>query len=447
MSHHLMIGGALLLGTIGVLFGWCALVQRDGAIDRMSMWYLGFGLPGSEMSALLATLGALFAAGFWALGAADSAPGQLALGLHAAAIAAILWAMWRARGAGQAIENAWTAAWGANYLDGVAESRRALLQRRWRPSRWWLPFGFREPALEIARNIPYVANAHAQQHLDVMSARVRTPGLRPVLLNIHGGGWMIGKKGEQAMPLQTHLARHGWLVVDADYRLSPQARLPDHLVDVKRAIAWTRQHAAEYGGDPRFIVLTGGSAGGHLVALAALTAGQPQWQPGFEADDTSVQVCVPFYGKYDFLGQAKPDPGLAEFLARNIFPTPRAANEALWQAMHPATHIEALDAAHAPPFLILHGTHDVLIPLAEAHWFVAEMRRRYAGEMVYAELPFAHHGWDVPNSPRADLTVESMQRALELHYARWCRRAGVTPAPAAAAASVSAPEAVPRRAA
>ena len=92
---------------------------------------------------------------------------------------------------------------------------------------------------------------------------------------------------------------HGWVGFNIDYRLSPAATFPDHLVDVKRAIAWVREHAAEYGADPDFICLTGGSAGGHLCALAALTADDPAYQPGFEDADTSVAAAVPFYGVYD----------------------------------------------------------------------------------------------------------------------------------------------------
>ena len=92
---------------------------------------------------------------------------------------------------------------------------------------------------------------------------------------------------------------HGWVGFNIDYRLSPAATFPDHLVDVKRAIAWVREHAAEYGADPDFVCLTGGSAGGHLCALAALTADDPAYQPGFEDADTSVAAAVPFYGVYD----------------------------------------------------------------------------------------------------------------------------------------------------
>ena len=69
----------------------------------------------------------------------------------------------------------------------------------------------------------------------------------------------------------SHLAELGWVCVSINYRLSPKQSWPDHIVDVKRAIAWVEDNIADYGGDPEFIAVTGGSAGGHLSALAALT--------------------------------------------------------------------------------------------------------------------------------------------------------------------------------
>src|SRR4029079_16533364 len=110
--------------------------------------------------------------------------------------------------------------------------------------------------------------------------------LRPAILQVHGGGWITGSRTEQGIPLLNHLARHGWVGFNIDYRLSPRATFPDHVVDVKRAIAWVREHAAEYGAAPDFICLPGGSPGGPLCALAALTAGDPDFQPGFEEADT-----------------------------------------------------------------------------------------------------------------------------------------------------------------
>ena len=109
----------------------------------------------------------------------------------------------------------------------------------------------------------------------------------------------MGDKREQGLPMMHELARRGWVCVTVNYRLSPKATWPAHIVDCKRALAWVREHIAEYGGDPDFIAVSGGSAGGHLSALLALTPNEPEWQPGFEDLDASVDACLPFYGVYD----------------------------------------------------------------------------------------------------------------------------------------------------
>ncbi len=85
-----------------------------------------------------------------------------------------------------------------------------------------------------------------------------------MLLQVPGGAWASGNKRGQAHPLMSHLAELGWVCVSINYRLSPRHTWPDHIVDVKRAIAWVKDNIADYGGDPDFIAVTGGSAGGHL---------------------------------------------------------------------------------------------------------------------------------------------------------------------------------------
>src|SRR5690606_29325893 len=128
-------------------------------------------------------------------------------------------------------------------------------------------------------------------HLDIWRRRdLPDDAGAPVLLQSHGGAWMAGQKQGQAEPLMGYLAERGWVCVTINYRLSPRASWPDHIVDVKRALAWTKANIARYGGDPDFVAVTGGSAGGHLAALAALTPDVKDFQPGFEEADLRVQA-------------------------------------------------------------------------------------------------------------------------------------------------------------
>lgn len=125
-------------------------------------------------------------------------------------------------------------------------------------------------------------------------------GKAPVLVQVPGGAWVLGWRRPQAYPLLSHLASQGWVCVSVNYRVAPRHTWPDHIVDVKRALAWVKENIADYGGDPDFVAITGGSAGGHLAALAALTPNEPEFQPGFEEADTSVVAAAPIYGRYDW---------------------------------------------------------------------------------------------------------------------------------------------------
>lgn len=134
----------------------------------------------------------------------------------------------------------------------------------------------------------------------------------PVLVQVPGGAWVLGWRRPQAYPLMSHLAARGWVCVSLNYRVSPRHTWPDHIVDVKRALAWVKENIAAYGGDPNFVAISGGSAGGHLCALAALTPNDPRFQPGFEQVDTSVAAAVPVYGRYDWF--TTDAPGRREFV-------------------------------------------------------------------------------------------------------------------------------------
>jgi acetyl esterase/lipase len=232
-----------------------------------------------------------------------------------------------------------------------------------------------------------------------------------VLLQIHGGGWMIGNKDQQGLPLMYDLASRGWVCVAINYRLSPKATWPDHLVDCKRAIAWIREHIAEYGGDPGYIVATGGSAGGHLTAMVGLTANDPEFQPGFENVDTSVHGMVPFYGVYDFRDRfgfrGKNDP-LRKGLERYVMKRSRDEAIEAFDGASPMSHVRP----DAPPALVIHGTLDTLVPVQEAREFVRMLREVSRSPVAYVELRGTHHAFEVFQSIRTLHTVAAVDRFL-----------------------------------
>jgi acetyl esterase/lipase len=239
-------------------------------------------------------------------------------------------------------------------------------------------------------------------------------GRAPVLLQVPGGAWMVGSKRQQAYPLMSHLAELGWVCVAINYRLSPRSTWPDQIVDVKRALAWTKEHIAEYGGDPDWVAITGGSAGGHLSSLAALTANDPQFQPGFEDADTSVRAAVPFYGLYDFTRSDAIHPLMAPTLAKYVFKLRRAELREAFRAASPITYV----SAEAPPFFLLHGRNDSLIPVEQGRAFSARLREVSQRPVVYAELPFAQHAFDIFGSARATHAALAVEQFLAEIYSK-----------------------------
>lgn len=280
-----------------------------------------------------------------------------------------------------------------------------------------LAFAFSHPDVEKLKHIPYgdvlPGDKGGRNLLDVIRPRFASPGeKRPVLLQIHGGAWMIGDKREQGQPLMTHLASHyGWVCVSMNYRLSPKATFPDHIVDVKRALSWIRSHIAEYGGDPAFVCVTGGSAGGHLTALTALSANDPRFQPGFESVDTRVAAAVPFYGVYDFLDRKgiRGSQSMLPVLAKHVFKSTPEQDPEFWDAMCPITRI----SEDAPPFLVIQGSHDTLVFVEEAREFVRALREKSKQPVAYLEMHGAQHAFDFFHSPRSAHAVRAATAFLE----------------------------------
>jgi acetyl esterase/lipase len=255
----------------------------------------------------------------------------------------------------------------------------------------------------------------SRNHLDIWRRPDHDPaGRAPVLLQVPGGAWMVGNKRGQAHPLMSHLAELGWICVAINYRLSPRSTWPDHIVDVKRAITWTKEHIAEHGGDPDWIAITGGSAGGHLSAFAALTPNDPRFQPGFEDADTRVQAAVPFYGVYDFTRTDNAiHPLMVPVVAKHVFKLSRTDIAEPFRVASPISHV----CQDAPPFFVLHGTNDSLIPVEQARSFVARLAEVSRQPVVYAELPCAQHAFDIFGSARAAHAAVAVEQFLAEMYA------------------------------
>jgi acetyl esterase/lipase len=335
---------------------------------------------------------------------------KVALGLNAvsaAGLAALISQGLRVKGI---VEQALAEALGSDYLAQLDPApTKADLTTPWRQV--LAPWRTGHADVKRTKNIAYTGgeNAGRRERLDVYEPQEAGRG-RPVLLQIHGGGWCTGKKDEQGLPLMNYLAARGWVCVAPNYPLSPKATWPDHLIAVKRSLAWIRENIAEYGGDPSFVAVTGGSAGGHLAAMMALTPNEPRYQPGFEDVDTSVQACVPIYGAYDLANVLETKGGEREFrhfLAPTLF---KSRNREFARSATPLT----LARPDAPPFFVVHGTHDSLVNVDEARELVRRLRERSTSAVAYAELPGAQHAFDVFASIRSAHVIRGVERFLRV---------------------------------
>jgi len=260
-----------------------------------------------------------------------------------------------------------------------------------------LPFSKRRRGVKLTRDIVYRRAAGTILKLDVVAPATEGAN-RPAIMQIHGGSWVMGDKREQGWPLMSHLAANGWVCFNLNYRLSPGATFPDHLIDLKAGLAWIREHADQWGIDRDFIAVTGGSAGGHLAALMALTANDPEYQPGFEEADTSLQAAVPIYGVYDFTSRLGTN-RLPFWYRRLEGQIMKAFRDEEPEKFRRASPIERIDR-EAPPFFVIHGDRDTLAPVEEARYFANQLRETSDAPVFYAELKGAQHAFDLFCSPR-----------------------------------------------
>jgi acetyl esterase/lipase len=397
------VAGARLIGTITLLLGAAALSATVLATVRlrhpaslafpfmMTSWLVG-ELAMFHLVLQVVAVGVLTLAG-----ALDHTSGRVGLGLFAISIGALALVQLRAGRAGAVFEQE------LETLGMLEAGERAAVTGTRRP------FHFDLRGIEAERNIAY--GDHPRQVLDIY--RADGPAVaagRPVVIYVHGGAWVIGNKEQQGKPLLLHLARSGYLAVTVNYRLAPRHRWPAQIVDVKRAIAWVREHIHEHGGDPSFVAISGSSAGGHLAALAALTPGDPEFQPGFEHADTSVDACVPIYAPFDLTDRAgrRGRASMRPYLERVVMTTRLTDDPDTWHAASPLSRV----SPDAPPMFVIQGELDQLVWREEAREFVAALRDCSSAPVVFAEVPGAQHAFEVFNSVRSREAVGAIERFL-----------------------------------
>lgn len=349
------------------------------------------------------------AAGLIARGALRHRSGRVALAVTAASWAGLLASRQDAARTSAVLEAAIEGELGERYRDvlpaGHYKETPASLRQKWFPR-------LSERQVYLRHEDLSYGEAGIRNNLDIWYRDdLPADGRAPVLLQIPGSAWVKGGKRGQGYPLLAHMAEQGWVCVAINYSLAPNAHWPAHIIDIKRAIAWIKREIGSYGGDPDFVALTGGSAGGHLSALAALSPSAPEFQPGFEEMDTSVVAAVPFYGVYDLLDRAHDSPPELEPFLRHIV-IGASADEAymVWDQGSALSWVNP----DAPPFFVIHGDIDTFTSPEQAHAFSDALRKVSNNPVIHAELPGAQHMFDALPSVRTAATVAAVDRFLTL---------------------------------
>jgi acetyl esterase/lipase len=410
----------LIVSLIGAWFTYNAF-RPTYAPSRRAAFSFFAGWLTSELALHHVAWQALMTLIFIWAGALSAWPGRIGLAITVLSWLGLWRCHWRGWDAQRVGEEALVRALGNDYRERIVPELRARLTTSVGWKRILLPFPMRHPDVERIRDVRYARVAGLNLKLDVYRQRSR-PQNCPTLLEIHGGGWVIGSKNEQGIPLMLQLASHGWVCFAIDYRLSPHATFPDHLIDCKQAIKWIREHGAQYGANPDFLVVTGGSAGAHLAALVGLTANDHEYQPGFEGVDTAVNACVPFYGVYDFTNREGyyRHEGLAKLLEKRVMKVALEEDQDAYLKASPVSRVRQ----EAPPFFVIHGDLDTLVPVEEARRFCQHLREVSRAPVAYAEIPGAQHAFDLFPSLRTVHVIHGVERFLAYAYSQYLEAHG-----------------------
>ncbi|KIF75678.1 esterase [Streptomyces sp. 150FB] len=247
----------------------------------------------------------------------------------------------------------------------------------------------------------------------------------PAVVHLHGGGWSRGDKAANAEVRLAPLAAHGVAVLSVEYRLVPEVVFPAPVRDVKAAVRWTRAHGAEYGLLTDRIGLWGASAGAMLASLAGLTPGDPEFEVpdsegsgGTGADyapehSSDVQAVVHWFGPTDFVSSATRSP--LEAAIRPPGPEvalfgPGSADEVADVARRASPLLRV--SSTAPPFLIMHGDRDRMVPISESQALHDALSRAGARSTFVSLAGAGHEDPSFNSAPNVGMTAAFLLATL-----------------------------------
>lgn len=247
-------------------------------------------------------------------------------------------------------------------------------------------------AAKVLRNIPYIENGHTNQVLDLFLPESTSGKPLPLMIWIHGGAWM---GGSHSYPPVLYLLEKGIAVASIQYRFSSDALWPAQAHDCKAAIRFLRVHASQYNFDSAHFGVGGDSAGGHLAAFIGTSGDEKDVEGnlGNAGVSSRVQAVVDWFGPTDLTAmseQSGPNsvmqhdaPNSPESL---LLGGPVQERKELARTANPLTYIDKND----PPFLIMHGDNDQLVPLGQSQ-MLAKALTNAGVEVSLKTIPGAGH--------------------------------------------------------
>ncbi len=266
--------------------------------------------------------------------------------------------------------------------------------------------------VKALRDLEYVTGGHERHRLDLFLPE-KAPGPLPLIIWVHGGGWRNGSK-DGCPPLRQGFLERGYAVASINYRLSSHAVFPAQIEDCKAAIRWLRAHASEYGLDAGKFGVWGSSAGGHLVALLGTSGDVKEFDVGGNAGTSSrVQAVCDFYGPTDFVKFAS-TPGY-ESHASATSPEANLLGGAPLENKDKAARASSITyiTKDDPPFLIVHGDKDPVVPLNQSEALHAALETAGMGTHLHIIHGAGHGGAGFAGQDITDMVAKFFDETLK----------------------------------
>jgi acetyl esterase/lipase len=293
------------------------------------------------------------------------------------------------------------------------------------PDDTWLPAGDTvTPQAGRTTTLMYCSPGGMPRGMDVTEPAASAARPAPATLYVHGGGWILGDRqvsgpganlagqdGALFVPLRDELTRRGFVVVSIDYGLIPLHPWPAQIEDAKCAVRFMRAEAHRLGIDPNRIGAWGSSGGGHLVAMLGAAGPSAGFDVGQYLDQSSrVQAVVDMFGPTDLNAMGDSN-WFGRLVMQIAFGSASTAEKA---AASPVTYVGPGD----PPFLILHGTDDVLVRPHHSQ----DLARRLEAAGVPATLVMVQHTGHSMATPGQQPTSEEVVTLVEDFFSRTLAR-------------------------